>query len=225
MRHVGQLHVLTDTVHQSRFGHAEIARLALAGGADGIQLREKCMPAREMIAIARDLARLCREGGAQLIVNDRVDIAIAADAGGVHLGQEDYPVSLARELLGPDRVIGASARTPEQAIEAMWMGADYIGAGPVFASDRKADSGAPIGTEGLAAIVRAVEIPVIAIGGINAERVAEVMRAGAYGIAVIEAVTLHSDPAAAARALRAAIDAHVAAQRPGPSPAAPGCGG
>jgi thiamine-phosphate pyrophosphorylase len=213
MRNVGRLHVLTDIEHQRRYSHAELTRMAIAGGADVIQFRERGVTARSLITTGRDLVQQCRAHSVRLIVNDRVDIAIAADAGGVHLGQEDFPISLARELLGPDRVIGASARTPEEAIEAMWSGADYVGAGPVYATDSKADAGAPIGLDGLAAIVRAIEIPVIAIGGISAARVAEVMETGAHGIAVIRAVTLDADPQRAVRALREALDACLATRR------------
>jgi thiamine-phosphate pyrophosphorylase len=210
MRRVGRLHVLTDVARQSRFDHAELARLALAGGADAIQFREKSGPTRGMIEIARALAGICRDRGACLIVNDRLDVALAADADGVHLGLDDFPPSLARAILGADRVIGASARTVEEAIEGMRAGADYIGAGPVYATGSKPDASPPIGAAGLRAIVRAVEIPVIAIGGVTAERVAEILAAGAHGIAVIEAVAGDPDPAAAARRLREALDAPAA---------------
>jgi len=209
MRRVGRLHVLTDTVRQSRFDHAELARLALAGGADAIQFREKRGSARALIEIARAIAELCRRPGASMIVNDRLDVALAADAGGVHLGADDYPPSLAREILGPDRVIGVSARTAAEAVVAMDAGADYIGAGPVYTTASKPDAAPPIGADGLRAIVRAVEIPVIAIGGITAERIAEVLATGAHGVAVIEAVVCDPDPTAAARRLREAIDALV----------------
>jgi thiamine-phosphate pyrophosphorylase len=209
MRRVGRLHVLTDVARQGRFDHAELARLALAGGADAIQYREKSGSTRGMIGIARVLIGICRERGACLIVNDRLDVALAADADGVHFGLEDFPVSRARTILGPDRVIGASARTVEEAVAGMRAGADYIGAGPVYATGSKPDASPPIGAAGLRAIVRAVEIPVIAIGGVTAERVSEVLAAGAHGIAVIEAVACDPDPTAATRQLREALDAPV----------------
>jgi len=201
------LHVLTDITRQDRHDHAELARRALEGGADAIQFREKRGATRGMIAIARVLAGICRDRGACLIVNDRLDVALAADAEGVHLGREDFPLSLARHLLGPDRVIGASAETVEEALEGMRAGADYIGAGPVYATGSKPDASAPIGLEGLRAIACAVEIPVIAIGGVTVERVPEILAAGAYGIAVIEAVACDPDPAAATRRLREALAA------------------
>ncbi len=210
MRQVGRLHVLVGGQLAEERGAEEIARLAIAGGADMIQLREKLGTTRARIATARALAALCRAAGARLIVNDRVDLVLAADAHGVHLGLEDFPLSLARQILGPDRTIGASAGCPEEAVEAMWAGADYIGAGPVFATASKADAGEPIGIEGLQRIVAAVEIPVIAVGGVTAERVAEVIAAGAHGIAVIKAVTGAADPQEAARVLRSAIDTALA---------------
>jgi thiamine-phosphate pyrophosphorylase len=205
MRRVGRLHVLTDTVRQSRYDPVALARLALEGGAQVIQYRDKRAPTREQIATARALVELCRAHDAQLLVNDRIDVALAADAHGVHLGADDFPLGLARDLLGPDRAIGASAGTVEEAIAAVRAGADYLGVGPVYATASKPDAAAPIGPDGLRAIVRAVEAPVIAIGGITLERVAEVLAAGALGIAVIEAVVCDADPAAAARALREAL--------------------
>jgi len=201
MKSVGRLHVITDTEHQDRYDHVELARRALAGGADVIQYRAKHDSTRAMIATARAIGALCYEHDARLIVNDRLDVALAADAGGVHLGQEDFPVRLARELLGPDRLIGASAATVAEAEEAAWAGADYLGVGAVYATDRKADAGEPIGTDGLRAIAAAVEIPVIAIGGVTGERLPAILGAGAHGVAVIQAVSLAPDPEAAARAL------------------------
>ena len=209
LRYVGRLHVLTDTARQERYGPAELAQFAITGGADVIQFREKCGSTRALIETCRALARVCREAGVRLIVNDRMDVAIASDAGGVHLGREDFPLSLARDLLGPDRVIGATAATAEAAVAAMWAGADYLGVGPIYATSSKVDAGAPIGLDGLREVVRAVEIPVIAVGGITAERIGEVLATGAHGVAVIVAVVLDPDPARATQALREAIDAAV----------------
>jgi thiamine-phosphate pyrophosphorylase len=206
VRPVGRLHVLTDTSIQQRYTHAELASRAVAGGADTIQYRAKADSTREMIAVACELAALCRRLQVPFIVNDRVDVALAADAQGVHLGTDDFPVSLARQLLGPDRIIGASAGTPKEAVEAEQAGADYLGVGPLFATTTKTDAGSPLGAAGLRAITEAVEIPVIAIGGMDAERVNEAAEGGAYGIAVIGAVALAKDPEAAARELRDACD-------------------
>jgi thiamine-phosphate pyrophosphorylase len=205
LRRVGRLHVLTDTTLQVRFGHEELARLAVAGGADTIQFREKHASTRDQIRIARALGEACRRADVALIVNDRVDVALAADAAGVHLGQEDFPITLARRLLGPDRIIGASATTLAQAEEAMWAGADYVGLGAVFATTSKPNASAPIGLETLREVARRIEVPVIAIGGIGLPQVPAVMAAGAYGVAVIQAVALAQDPQAAAAAIRAAL--------------------
>jgi thiamine-phosphate pyrophosphorylase len=217
MRRIGRLHVITDIVRQTRFDHVELARRALAGGAQVIQFREKQASTRQRIEIARQLARLCREAGARLLVNDRLDVALAADADGAHLGAEDFPLAAARDLLGPDRVIGATAGTPEEAIAAQGSGADYVGVGPVYPTASKPDAPGEIGLEGLAAVVRAVEIPVVAVGGITPARVAEVLATGAFGVAVIESVATHEDPAAATRRLREAIDAAVAGAAGGPA--------
>jgi thiamine-phosphate pyrophosphorylase len=206
MREVGRLHVLTDTGLQSRFTHPEIAEMAIRGGADVIQFREKAASTREQIVVVRRLVELARRSGAKLIVNDRIDVAIAADAHGVHLGHDDFPLTLAREWLGPDRIIGASVRSLEEAHRAAQAGADYLGAGPVRATASKADAGPVIALEELRSMVGAVEIPVIAIGGIDADSVAEIMHAGVHGIAVIRAVSHADDPAAAAAGLRAIME-------------------
>jgi thiamine-phosphate pyrophosphorylase len=207
MRDFGRLHVITDTEHQDRWDHLELARLALEGGAGVIQLREKRAATREQIATARALAAHCRGARAVLIVNDRIDVALASDAHGVHLGRDDFPLTLAREMLGPDRILGASARTLEEARAAERAGADYVGLGPAYATASKADAGAVLGPAGLAPIIAGLEIPVVAIGGITAENAAAVLGAGAHGLAVISAVTQSEDPAAATRALCAAIAA------------------
>ena len=112
---IGRLHLLTDVVLQSRFSHEELARLGIAGGADTIQLREKGGSTRRMIEVAKSMAAVCRQAGVPLIVNDRIDVAIACDADGVHLGQSDFPIPLARKLLGKDKLIGGSAATLEEA--------------------------------------------------------------------------------------------------------------
>jgi len=201
MKAIGMLHVLTDTVLQDRYSHMDLARLAIAGGADTIQYRQKTGTAREMIETAMAMQEICTDAGIPLIVNDRVDVAIAAGADGVHLGQDDFPVRKARELLGSDRMIGVSGGTVEEAQQGIVDGADYVGFGPIYATGSKADAGAPQGLAGLSEIVRALSVPVIAIGGIGADTAAEVMRAGAHGIAVISAVCCQADPEGATRRL------------------------
>jgi thiamine-phosphate pyrophosphorylase len=204
-KQIGQYHVLTDTVLQSRFSHAELTKLAIAGGADTIQFRQKMGATRKMIEIARQLKQLCAEAGVTFLVNDRVDVAIAADADGVHLGQDDFPLPLARELLGESRIIGGSAATLKEARKCLGEGADYIGFGPVYPTTSKADAGPISGIELLKQVVEAVPLPIIAIGGINADNTVEVIRSGAHGIAVISAVCCQENPEQATRALYKAL--------------------
>jgi len=203
---IGRLHLLTDVALQSRFSHEELAQLGIAGGADTIQLREKGGSTRRMIEAAKRMAAVCREAGVPLIVNDRIDVALAADADGVHLGQSDFPIPLARELLGKDKLIGGSAATLEEARICLAEGADYVGFGPVYVTGSKEDAGPVSGPAVLKQVVETIPLPIIAIGGITAENVREVMKAGAYGVAVISAVCCQIDPEGATKALREALD-------------------
>ncbi|HIC94918.1 MAG TPA: thiamine phosphate synthase [Anaerolineae bacterium] len=197
------LYVITDR----RWGrsHLEVARAAIAGGATAIQLRDKEATTRELIEVGLALRELTRERGVAFIVNDRVDVALAVDADGVHVGQDDMPAKLARRLMGP-KIVGVSAGSVEEALRAEADGADYVSASPVFATPTKPDAPPPTGLEGLRAIAEAVRIPVIAIGGINEDNVGEVIRAGADGVAVISAVVAAPDIAEAARRLRQRIE-------------------
>ena len=206
MKKIGRLHLLTDVVLQSRFSHEDLARLGIAGGADTIQLREKGGSTRRMIEVAQSMAAVCRQAGVPLIVKDRIDVAIAAGADGVHLGQSDFPIPLARRLLGKDKLIGGSAATFEEARMCLADGADYVGFGPVFVTGSKDDAGPVSGPAILKQVVETIPLPIIAIGGITAENIGEVMRAGAYGIAVISAVCCQLDPQGATRALREALE-------------------
>lgn len=201
MKTVGALHVLTDTVLQSRHSHAQLARMAVAGGADTVQYRQKSGNTREMIETARAMRDICARSGVPLIVNDRVDVALAAESDGVHLGQDDFPVALARDLLGAGRIIGVSAGSPDEARQGIADGADYVGFGPVFPTGSKSDAGEAQGLDRLADFTRAVRAPVIAIGGIGPGNAAGVAGTGAHGIAVISAVCCQADPEAATRNL------------------------
>ncbi len=201
MKKIGALHVLTDSILQSRHTHAELARMAVAGGADTVQYRQKSGFTRNMIETARAMRKICARSGVPLIVNDRVDVALAADADGVHLGQDDFPVAMARDLLGAGRIIGVSAGNPDEARQGILDGADYVGFGPVFPTGSKSDAGEAQGLEKLADFTRAARAPVIAIGGIGAGTAADVARSGAHGIAVISAVCCQADPEAATRNL------------------------
>jgi thiamine-phosphate pyrophosphorylase len=205
MKIIGRLHVLTDTFLQGRFSHLELTDQAISGGADTIQFRQKSGSTKEMIEIATGMRQLCNKKGAVFIVNDRIDVAIAAEADGVHLGQDDFPIPLARKLLGKDRIIGGSAATPEEIETCIREGADYVGYGPVYPTGSKADAGPVSGIDALKRIVSSTSVPVIAIGGIDQSNARPVMGAGAHGIAVISAVCCRDDPKQAARILHDTI--------------------
>ena len=196
------LYVLTDRRASGERSTVEVVRAVVRGGATAIQLRNKEASTRALVELGRALLDVTRPAGVPLIVNDRIDVALAIDADGAHVGQEDMPAPLARRLLGPERILGVSAGTVEEALQAQADGADYVGTGDVYGTPPKADAGVPIGVDGLAAVARAASIPVIAIGGIQAGNAAAAVAAGASGVAVISAVIGAADPEAAARELR-----------------------
>ena len=206
MKKVGRFHVLTEALLQDRFSHVELTAMALAGGADAIQFRSKSGSTREMIDSAMQMKALCSEAGVPLIINDRVDVALAVGADGVHLGQDDFPIPLARKLLGPDVIIGGSAGDMEEAKKCLSDGADYIGSGPVYGTASKSDAGPATGVGNIRMIAHQVPLPVIAIGGITTSDIHELLSAGVYGIAVISAVCMDDDPEAAARRFRSELD-------------------
>ena len=185
----------------------EVVAAALEGGVDVVQLRDKATSARERYETGLRVRELTTEAGVPLIVNDRIDLAAAVDADGVHLGQSDLPVAVAREQLGEDAVVGVSASTVEQAEAAEAAGADYLGVGAVYGTDSKDVSGDRDGikTERIAAVADAVSIPVIGIGGIDASNAAPVVGAGATGVAALSAITAAEDPEAATAAIREAV--------------------
>lgn len=201
MKAIGTLHVLTETNLQNRYSHLELTRFAIDGGADTIQFRQKTGAIQKMIETARKMQDLCRDAGVPLIVNDRVDVAMAVNADGVHLGQEDFPVCLARKFLGPDRIIGVSSGTLKEALKGISDGADYVGFGPIYPTGSKPDAKEPQGLDKLTDMVTALSVPVIAIGGINIDNAAEVIRTGAHGIAIISAVCCQEDPEGIVREL------------------------
>ena len=198
---IGKFHVITDTVIQSRFSHIKLAELAIRGGADTIQFRQKTGSTKEKIANSRRIKHLCAETGVLFIVNDRLDVAMAAEADGVHLGQDDFPITLGRKILGEDIIIGGSAATLEGARKCFEEGADYVGFGPVFPTSSKDDAGPVSGIELLGQVAEAVPVPIIAIGGITPQNTQAVLQAGAKGIAVISAVCKASNPEDATRKL------------------------
>ena len=186
---------------------AEIVRTAVAGGVTCVQLREKNCGTREFIEEARALLAALQPLGIPLIVNDRVDVALAVGADGVHLGQQDMAISDARRLGPPGWIIGVSAESRADAIRAENEGADYVGVSPVFATPTKIDHAPPLGLAGLRAIRGAVKIPLVAIGGIQLKNAREVIRAGADGLAVVSAIVAADSPRAAAADLRREIEA------------------
>ncbi|MCZ6765575.1 MAG: thiamine phosphate synthase [bacterium] len=200
--------VVTDESTQSSFSHEQIAKMAIAGGADMIQFRDKHRPASELVRIAASIREICTRTGARFIVNDRVDVAMAVNADGVHVGQRDIPVEAARRLLGPDKLIGGSASTLEAAMALQNDGADYVGFGHVFNTESKIKGYPPVGLNVLERVARELTIPVIAIGGISAASVESVVATGVHGIAVISAVCASGDPTAAAAEIKGAILSH-----------------
>jgi thiamine-phosphate pyrophosphorylase len=196
------LYVITDEALGGGRPHEEQARAALAGGAGLIQLRDKMATAQRLYEAACAMRELTRAVGALLIVNDRLDIALAAGADGLHVGPDDLPVAVARRLLRPGMILGASAGTVEEAVAAERDGADYLGVGAIYeARGSKVDAGAPVGPERVRAIRAAVRIPIVGIGGIKAENATPVIAAGADGVAVITGVVGAPDIAAAAARL------------------------
>ncbi len=204
-----QTYLVTQQTLSADRSTVEIVEKAIDGGVDAVQLREKEMPAKDRYELGQTLRELTEKAGVDLIVNDRIDLARAIDADGVHLGQSDLPVSVAREQLGDDAIVGVSVSTVSEARLAAITGADYLGVGAIYGTTSKpeaptADDG--LGLEALADIVQTVKIPVVAIGGITPENAAEPIAAGASSVAAISAITAADDPAAAVRALSKSTD-------------------
>ncbi|HKG45307.1 MAG TPA: thiamine phosphate synthase [Pyrinomonadaceae bacterium] len=195
-----RVYPLTD-VQLTSLSHAEQVKRLSLGGATLIQLREKQMPAREFYEEARAAVAAAAQYGVQLIINDRLDVALAARAHGVHLGQNDLPPDAARKLLGTDAIIGFSTHNLEQAIEASKLPIDYVAIGPIFATTTKTDTSPVLGLDGLRAVRQALgDFPLVAIGGITHANAREVIQAGADSVAVISAVL--SDPTCIPEATR-----------------------
>lgn len=202
--------VITDSgllARASGMPMADAVRAAAAGGATMIQLREKEMGGAALLRMADELCAALEGSGCAFTVNDRLDIALACGAAGVHLGQEDLPLSRAKEVAGGRLEFGVSAGRPEWATRAAADGADYIGLGPVYPTGSKANAREPIGPEGLARLLElAPGIPAVGIGGVDANNLTPVIQAGARGVAVINAVMGASDPEVAAREIRRRIE-------------------
>ena len=199
----GRLYAIVGTDERGR-GPVELTRLVLEGGARIVQLRVKPASTREILAATAEIRRLTRNAGAWLIVNDRVDVALAGDADGVHLGQTDLPLDAARRLL-PDKIIGISTHDTAQARAAEAAGADYVGFGPMFATTSKATGYDARGLARLREVRAAVSLPIVAIGGIDADRAPSLVAAGADAVAMISALAA-APSAAEIRGLVSALD-------------------
>jgi thiamine-phosphate pyrophosphorylase len=212
-----RLNAIIDPERANGRSLSELTRLVVAGGATLIQLRDKHGATRQMIEEARAIKAALAGTGVRLVVNDRVDVALVAGADGVHLGQEDMRVEDARRLLGPDAIIGLSIKTVALANAAPLEQLDYVGVGGVYATTSKDNPNKPIGVNGLRDIVHAFharkrDLPVCGIAGIDASNAAAAIAAGADGVAVISALSMKSDPEAAARELRGVVDAALKAR-------------
>ena len=199
------LYLVTDRRLSLGRSTVEVVAAAVSGGVTCVQLREKHCSTREFLEEARRVRELLAGTGVPLIINDRLDVALAVAADGVHLGQNDMHISDARRLVGERLVIGISAESVADAIRAEAEGADYIGVSPVFTTPTKMDTAPPLGLEGLREIRRAVSLPLVAIGSIRHDNAAEVLRAGADGLAVVSAIVSAPCPRTAAAALRQQI--------------------
>lgn len=177
----------------SRAGNISDVSSALSCGVKVVQYRNKDAETRQMFDEALLLGQICREGGAAFLINDRVDIALAADADGVHLGQSDMPFAAARRLLGPEKIIGLTVHSLAEALEGQALGADYLGVSPIFATATKPDAGKPAGISLIEQIREEVSLPLIAIGGINHCNARQVVAAGADGLCAISCVVASDD--------------------------------
>lgn len=193
------LYIVTDEQLVQGCSHIQITRESLAGGAKIIQLRDKRRSGAELLIIAKEMKSLCSRFAALFIVNDRLDIALLSGADGVHLGQDDIPISEARKIAPRPFIIGISVGTVEEAIQADKGGADYLGVGPVYPTGTKKDAGPVVGPLLIRQIREKVDLPIVAIGGINLSNTREVFEAGADSVAVISAVICSPDIAETSR--------------------------
>ncbi len=199
------LYLVTDRRLAKGRTTLDIVRAAVQGGVTCVQLREKTCSTREFIAEALAIRDFLNARGIALIINDRVDIAQAVGADGVHLGQSDMPLDIARSLVGDSMLVGISVESLEEAVQAEAGGADYLGVSPIYPTPTKTDTAPPLGLQGLRAIRRAVNLPLVGIGGLNQQNAAPVIQYGADGIAVVSAIVAAADPEQATRQLRREI--------------------
>ena len=200
-----RLYLVTDRTLTKGRRLVDVVAAAVQGGVDAVQLREKDLSARELVELARALLPICRQHGARLLVNDRIDIALATGADGVHLPASSFSCRDARELVGDAMLIGVSTHSPGEVEAAANGGADFVVLGPICATPSKAAFGAPLGTDALTAACSRTTVPVLGIGGIDEANAFAVVRAGATGIAVVRALCAASDPQQTAKNLRSML--------------------
>ena len=199
--------LLLVTDRQQTKGRPLVSVLAQAfkAGRPSIQLRERDLCAKELLALADEIQQLTGPRGVQLVINDRLDVALSLEGAGVHLRSNSLPVSVARRLIGPRRVLGASVHSVKEAVEADASGADYIVLGPIYDTPSKQRYGPPLGLSALEGAARAVRVPIVGIGGVTAARARDMRLAGAFGVAVVTAVLSADDVEGATRALLDAV--------------------
>lgn len=203
--HLG-VYLVTDAGLSGKRGVLEVMEAALLAGVRTVQLREKTSSTRDFVLLARAAMNLCRRHNAMLLINDRVDVALAAGAHGVHVGQDDMPPADARALLGPRAIIGLSVETEEQVRAAEAQPVDYLGLSPVWSTPTKTDTREEWGLSGVARARSLTRLPLVGIGRIGTENAAEVVRAGADGVAVVSAICSAPDPHLASRELIRAVN-------------------
>src|SRR3989344_2920205 len=181
---------------------------AIKGGIKIIQYREKGASKEQMLAEAKEIKKLCQKGNVIFLVNDRMDIALAVDADGVHLGQDDTSYETARNILGKNKIIGLTAHNVDESVEAEKLGVDYIGLSPIFSTSTKDDAGKACGTEMITQVKKHVKIPVVAIGGINESNIGQVLKAGAKNMAIISAILTKDDVGKAVRGFQMIINTY-----------------
>lgn len=200
------LYLVTDRELAGDRPILEIVKAAVQGGVTCVQLREKDCSTLDFIDQALAIKNFLKARGVPLIINDRVDVALAIEADGVHLGQTDMPLNIAQKIIGDSMIIGISAESLEDAVEAEKGGADYLGVSPIYATPTKTDTAPPLGLDGLRMIRAAVRLPLVGIGGLNRDNSAAVIENGGDGVAVVSAIVAADDPAAAAANIKQVID-------------------
>ena len=199
LREVLRVYLVTDQRSLRGRTLADVVLRAVQGGVTCVQLREKDLCSRDFVALALAVKNLLAPMGVPLVINDRIDLALACGAQGVHLGQSDMPVALARQLLPPGVFIGLSVESLSDVVRAAGQPVDYLGVSPIYATPTKTDTAAPWGLAGLRQVRALTALPLVAIGGVHLDNAAEVLQAGADGLAVVSAICSASDPSAAAR--------------------------